>query len=107
MEIFSPFTGSDDNSLWKAKNQHAYYTYLYAQKGTIYNVTFNNNDEVTYAPKYGAVENGKITITYNGATTTMPVSIDGDELKIGSGDEAQRYTRIVDAVKEKKVNAAL
>ena len=104
---FSPFTGSNDNSLWKAKNQQASYTYLYAQKGTIYNVTFNNNDEVSSAPKYGTVENGKITITYNGATITTPVSIDGDELKIGSGDDAQRYTRIEDAVKEKKVKAAL
>ena len=53
------------------------------------------------------VANGKITITSNGATTTMPVSIDGDELKIGSGEGAYRYTRIEDAVKEKKVKAAL
>ena len=59
------------------------------------------------AYKQGTVANGKVTITYNGATTTMPVSIDGDELKIGSGDEAERYRRIEDAVKEKKVKAAL
>ena len=66
-----------------------------------------NNNEVTSAYKEGTVANGKITFTYNGATTTMPVSIDGDELKIGSGEGAYRYTRIVDAVKEKKVKAAL
>ena len=100
---FSPFTGSNDNSLWKQSGQESY---LYAQKGIIYNVMFNNN-EVTSAYKEGSVANGKITITSNGATTTMPVSIDGDELKIGSGEGAYRYTRIVDAVKEKKVKAAL
>ena len=66
-----------------------------------------NNNEVTSAYKEGTVANGKITITSNGATTTKPVSIDGDELKIGSGDEAERYRRIEDAVKEKKVKAAL
>ena len=103
---FSPFTGSNDNSLWKAKSQNAYYPYLYAQKGTIYNVTFGN-DKVDSAPKLGTVANGKITITYNGATITKPVSIDGDELKIGSGDEAQRYTRIEDAVKQKQIKAVL
>ena len=100
---FSPFIGSNDNSLWKRSGQESY---LYAQKGIIYNVMFNNN-EVTSAYKEGSVANGKITITYNGATTTMPVSIDGDELKIGSGDDADRYRRIEDAVKEKKVKAAL
>ena len=100
---FSPFIGSNDNSLWKRSGQESY---LYAQKGIIYNVMFNNN-EVTSAYKEGSVANGKITITSNGATTTMPVSIDGDELKIGSGEGAYRYTRIVDAVKEKKVKAAL
>ena len=100
---FSPFTGSNDNSLWQQSGQESY---LYAQKGIIYNVMFNNN-EVTSAYKEGSVANGKITITSNGATTTMPVSIDGDELKIGSGEGAYRYTRIVDAVKEKKVKAAL
>ena len=102
---FSPFTGSNDNSLWKRSGQESE-SYLYAQKGIIYNVMFNNN-EVTSAYKEGSVANGKITITSNGATTTMPVSIDGDELKIGSGEGAYRYTRIVDAVKEKKVKAAL
>ena len=102
---FSPFTGSNDNSLWKRSGQESE-SYLYAQKGIIYNVMFNNN-EVTSAYKEGTVANGKITFTYNGATTTMPVSIDGDELKIGSGDEAERYRRIEDAVKEKKVKAAL
>ena len=100
---FSPFIGSNDNSLWKRSGQESY---LYAQKGIIYNVMFNNN-EVTSAYKEGSVANGKITITSNGATTTMPVSIDGDELKIGSGEGAYRYTRIEDAVKEKKVKAAL
>ena len=100
---FSPFTGSNDNSLWKQSGQESY---LYAQKGIIYKVMFNNN-EVTSAYKEGSVANGKITITSNGATTTMPVSIDGDELKIGSGEGAYRYTRIEDAVKEKKVKAAL
>ena len=102
---FSPFTGSNDNSLWKRSGQESE-SYLYAQKGIIYKVRFNNN-EVTSAYKEGTVANGKITFTYNGATTTMPVSIDGDELKIGSGEGAYRYTRIVDAVKEKKVKAAL
>ena len=104
---FSPFTGSNDNSLWKANNQHAQYTYLYAQKGTIYNVTFGN-DKVDSAPKLGTVENGKITITSNGGVkTTVPVSIDGSELKIGSGERAERYIRVEDPAKEKKVKEVL
>ena len=48
---FSPFIGSNDNSLWKRSGQGSE-SYLYAQKGIMYNVMFNNN-EVTSAYKHG------------------------------------------------------
>ena len=105
---FSPFTGSNDNSLWKRSGQESE-SYLYAQKGIIYKVKFKSNNDVDETPKYGTVKNGKITIkpTDNDEARIRPVSIDGDELRIGSGEGAERYIRVEDPAKEKKVKDAL
>ena len=105
---FSPFTGSNDNSLWK-RSSHGQESYLYAQKGIIYKVKFKSNNDVDETPKYGTVKNGKITIkpTDNDEARIRPVSIDGDELRIGSGEGAERYIRVEDPAKEKKVKDAL
>ncbi len=101
---FAPFTGSNDQCLWK-DSERAYY--FYVSEGKIYDIKFTSDNKVEKAVEVGKVTDGKVVYSEDGTTVTQIAKIDGDELILGKGKGKETYERVKDIILVKAVKKAL